>query len=195
MAALGVEIRHHLTMRLDAVEGMRERLQDFRPVWLGGVQPIVTDYLLKRFATEGAHLGAKWAGHAPVTRELRKQSGRGRGGIGRDTNRMWASFTKSAGSQAAPGGVLRIDPLRYERGSTVPYARFFHRGIMSTHLPVYSKALRAWTGKRRRTPKLVPARPIFGTVGVGASERLPAALMMDIEAVVRRYVATGEVGA
>lgn len=157
-------IRLHAHIDLTKLEGVRDRSADLTPVWLADVQPWVTALLHRRFDTVGAYLGAKWAPLAPRTIAARLRPGRGRGDIGRDTNRMWASLVKSAGSTAAPGGLLRIAPQQYERGTAVSYARYFAGGT------------------RRQPP-----RPIFPSP-------LPAELISRVEGAVRRYLATGKTG-
>ncbi|HEX5437156.1 MAG TPA: hypothetical protein VFW98_08350 [Gemmatimonadaceae bacterium] len=168
--------------------GASERSADLRPAWIEGVQPIITEFLTQRFATEGAWMtDAPWAPLAPATVELRKRPGHGRGGIGRDLNRMWASFVKSAGSTAAPNGLLLIAPERYERGSSLPYAQWFHAGYMSKTKPVQYEGQDGelhWTFVRRKAPKRIPARPII-------PDPLPPALVDQVEAVVSAYVARG----
>lgn len=168
---------------LSRLGGLSAKARDLRPVWLDAVQPLVTAYLTQRFASEGAHLGTKWAPHAPVTTVLRQRPGHGRGGIGRDTGVLWASLVKSAGATAAPGGFLVIDPLRYERGTTVRYARFFAGGFTSTTVPRFDKATRTWRFVRRAAPKAVPARPIW-------TDPLPPALLGAIKEAVVSYLAS-----
>lgn len=172
------------TVDLSRLAGVSAKARDLRPVWLDDVQPLVTAYLTQRFASEGAHLGAKWAPHAPVTTVLRARPGHGRGGIGRDTGVLWASLVKSAGATAAPGGFLVIDPLRYERGTTVRYAQFFAGGFKSTHAPVFNAATRTWRFVRRPAPKAIPARPIW-------TDPLPPALVGQIKEAVASYLASG----
>lgn len=169
------------TIDLSRLTGLAGKATDLRPVWLDDVQPLVTDYLTKRFASEGAHLGTKWAPHAPVTTLLRQRPGHGRGGIGRDVGTLWASFVKSAGATPAPGGFLVVEPLRYERGSTVKHALFFAGGFQSTHMPRYNAATKSWTFVRRKAKKAVPARPIW-------TDPLPPAIVGPIEAAVARHL-------
>ncbi len=140
-----------------------DRASDLSPAFAGGVQVEVTDFLTKKFDAEGAYMGEKWAGHSPSTIEDRKQPGRGRGGIGRDTNVMWSSFVKSAGLSPAPNGILFIDKTTYERGSTLSRSSWFSFGT------------------RRQ-----PARPIF-------PDPLPKDLVDRITGVIDRYVRTGNV--
>lgn len=173
-----------LSIDLSPLTALGGRASNLTPVWVDDVQPIVTDFLLQRFASEGAYGGAKWAPHAPVTKELRKGAGRGRGGIGRDTNRLWASLVKSAGTSAAPGGLLAITPTRYERGSALPYAAPFAGGYNSTHRPVRGKGKDGkpgWVFLRRASPKHIAGRPIF-------PDPVPPEFITQVATAVRRYI-------
>lgn len=176
----------HIEIDTSRLRGVSDRATDLRKAWMFGVQPIVTEFLQRRFQTEGAYLGEKWAALAPATVALRSQSGRGRGGIGRDTNRLWASLVKSAGASAAPEGVLDIGPTTYERGTTVPYARFFAGGYTSKTVPV--QTAKGWRFVRRKPEnfKHVPARPIF-------PDPMPKQLTESVEAVLKRYIVGGVV--
>jgi len=169
--------------------GIKDRLADLRPAWIEDVQPIITDFLTKRFETEGAYMtGAKWAPLAPASKELRARPGHGRGGIGRDTNAMWASFVKSAGSTAAPNGILLIDEERYERGSSLKWAQWFHRGYNSTRKPVLVRdkdGNKKWIFVKRAAAKRIPARPII-------PDPLPAELVEQVESALMRYVSGGK---
>lgn len=164
---------------LTGLEQVGDRADDLRPVWLRDIQPLVTDFLSQRFDSEGAFEGAKWADLAPVTIELRKRPGHGRGGIGRDTGRMWASWVKSAGSAPAPGGVLVIEKNRYERGSTLPQSLWFTQGIDSTHVPLQTK--KGWVFVRRKVTKRTPARPIL-------PDPLPLSLLEQVNLSIEAYV-------
>lgn len=182
---------HKIEYAIDTsrLQGIGDRANDLRPVWIRDVQPLVTAFLTEQFDSEGAAGGAKWAPLSPATLELRKRPGHGRGGIGRDTGVMWASFVKSAGSSPAPGGVLVIEPQRYERGSSVPQALFFNDGTESTTKPVQiedkSGATR-WVFVHRKEPKQIPARQIIPDV-------LPASLIEAVELSVAAYLSgTGD---
>lgn len=179
-----------ITHRIDPAKltGIKARADDLRPVWLHTVQPILTEFLLKRFETEGAYLGTRWAPLAPATVELRKRPGHGRGGIGRDIGRLWASFVKSAGSTAAPNGILKITETSIERGSSLRYAQWFARGYNSKTKPVQytdKSGNRKWTFVRRAVPKAIPARPII-------PDPMPAELVSQVEAALTAYVAGGD---
>lgn len=175
-------IASKLSIDLTTLKGVSAAADDLTPVWVDEVQPYVTDFLTKRFATAGAYLGTAWAPLAPVTQELRKRPGHGRGGIGRDVGRLWASLVKSAGTSAAPGGLLAIGPHRYERGSALPHAAPFAGGFNSTRVPVRSG--KGWVFVRRRTPKHVQARPIF-------PNPLPPTLVTFVADAVARHVSRG----
>lgn len=148
---------------LSKLTTVSDRVENLTPAFVTGVQNEVTDFLTKKFDSEGAYLGEKWAVHAPDTIAERRRPGRGRGGIGRDTNRMWASFVKSAGSTPAPDGILFITKTSYERGSTLSRSSWFSHGTLKQ-----------------------PPRPIF-------PDPLPEELVNRITGVVERYVTTGAV--
>ena len=187
-------IQHQID--LSKIEGLAERGQDLRPVWQHRVQPIVTAFLRARFDTEGAHMtGAKWAPLQPRTIRERAKPGRGRGGIGRDTNRLWGSLVKSGGSSAPEGGILVMEPDRYMRGTTVPYAAAFSSGLSLVRRARLRKADRIATKRGRggrmgsalgrRFAQTQPARPIFG-------DPVPTALTDQFTAAVARYLQTGK---
>lgn len=175
-------IETKLSIDLSKLSGISDRAENLTPVWLDEVQPLVTDFIQRQFATEGAYGGKKWAPLAPATVALRQRPGHGRGGIGRDTNRLWASLVKSGGSSASVGGLLVIGPQTYERGSSLPYAQWFAGGYTSKTRPVYTG--QKWIFLRRAEPKKIPARPIF-------PDPLPAELVTNITDAVRRYIVGG----
>ena len=116
-----------------AIAKVAENAGDLRPAW-PHVDRFTSRVFRMQFATEGAYLlRRKWRAWSPKWAKRRLRPGGGRGGIGRDTNRMWGSFVKPR----APEGVSRWDPLEYERGSVVPYALHFDRlrPIMPAKLP------------------------------------------------------------
>lgn len=168
---------------LGLLTSVSDRAGDLRPAWLRDVQPLITDFLTQRFNSEGAYLGAKWAPLSDATLALRTRPGHGRGGIGRDTNRLWASFVKSAGSAAAPGGTLLIAKDRYERGSSLEYARYFNDGYNSKTKPVFVETKQGprWVFVRRKDAKQIPGRPII-------PDPLPAQLVEQVELSLRAYV-------
>lgn len=169
------------TIDTSKLTGPPERAGHLMPVWLDEVQPLITEYLEARFDTEGTWMGGTaWAPHAPATVELRKRPGHGRGGIGRDVGTMWASFVKSAGAMAAPGGVLHMTDTTYERGSSLPQALWFHRGYKSTHAPARLED-GTWVFRRRRVPKQIVGRPII-------QDPLPRTIVTLVEEAVARYV-------
>ncbi len=100
-----------------------KKVSDFRPVW-----PVIDRYTSRmyrlQFASEGEHLGTPWARLTEKTLRARVRPGGNRGGVLRDTNRLWASLTKPR----APEGVTVMEKHEYMRGSVVPYARFHQEG-------------------------------------------------------------------
>lgn len=139
------------------LEALGARATNLTPVFLDKVDKLVTAFLVAQFTSEGSYGGEKWAALAPRTLEYRKLPGHGRGGIGRDTNRLWASLVKSPSSE----GVVNVTPTHYERGTNVPYAKFFSEGTYHQ-----------------------PARQIF-------PPRLPIAVEQPINQAIANYIATG----
>lgn len=172
-------ITHDFDTSVAQLQEVGDRASDLTPSWINDVQPLVTDFLTQRFDSEGAFGGAKWADLSPVTVEMRKRPGHGRGGIGRDTGAMWASWVKSAGSSPAPGGVLVIEKDRYERGSSLPQSLYFDQGTNSTMVPIQTR--NGWLFRRRKSPKHIPARPIIPDV-------LPPSLIEQVELSLAAYI-------
>lgn len=118
-------------IRVDAEEALTTlglilgRAEDLTPVLAGPVNESVNRYFVQQFDSEGGHGGLRWAKLSPVTLKLRQRRGRGRGGILRDTNRLWASLTKLG---LGPDAIRIITPRSLERGTSVPYARSHQTG-------------------------------------------------------------------
>lgn len=157
-----------VTVDLSGLDALQRRTDDLRPLFAGSIDRSVTKLFERQFASEGAWGGVKWAQHRALTRTLRARPGHGRGGILRDTNRLWASFVKSGG----PESVRRITASEYVRGSSVPYARAHQRGFPAV---VFG----------RRTGRRVPARPIV-------PNPVPREVVATWERLVRDYVLTGK---
>ncbi len=132
------------------------KADDLSPVLGGAINKSVDTLFQRQFDSEGAYGGTKWAALTPATKKLRTRRGHGRGGIGRDTNRMWASFTKLG---LGPEAVKVLTKRSLERGSQVPYARIFDGGYMSKTFAVLGTD-GSLIPLRRKKPKKVPARPI-----------------------------------
>jgi hypothetical protein len=154
----------------EGLAAVLRRAGNLTPLFAGPIDKSVTLMFERRFASEGAWGGIRWAGHQPLTIRLRARPGHGRGGILRDTSRLWASFVKGSG----PDAVRRITPSEYERGSAVPYARFHQRGYSLTRV----------FGIRLRKPRRVPARPVV-------PERVPREVLATWERLVKEYVERG----
>lgn len=110
---------------------IQKNLTDFRPAW-----PMVERYTARQyrlqFSSEGAHFGTPWKPLKVWPRPQRKgRRGGNRGGILRDFNRLWASYTKYRSGSG--DGVSVWDRFRFEKGSQVPYARFHQTG--TKHMP------------------------------------------------------------
>lgn len=100
------------------------RANNLEPVLTGPVDKFITAFLVEQFVSEGSAGGAKWAPLSPETLEARKRPGHGRGGIGRDTNRMWSALIKNP----SPEGWTKVTGNTYERAVTVPYLWYFSGG-------------------------------------------------------------------
>jgi hypothetical protein len=175
--------RIHCTIDTSQLEQIDGKAADLRPFFIEELQPLVTEFLTRRFDTGGAFGGAPWSPLAEATLALRKRPGHGRGGIGRDTGRMWASWVKSVGATAAPGGVLKITKDRYERGSSLKQSLFFHYGIESVTKPVQIEDKSGgarWIFVRRKVPKRIPPRYIVPDV-------LPAEFLDTVNLRVKAY--------
>lgn len=96
--------------------GIAERVADARPAFRV-LDKHASTVFIRQFASEGAWGGRSWPRLRPATIRARQKPGRGRGGILRDTNRLWASLVK-----VGPESIRLIEPQRYERGTIVPYA-------------------------------------------------------------------------
>lgn len=101
---------------------LSKKVADFRPAFQK-IDKHVSLVFRRQFASEGAFGGPKWPALAPATIKGRAQSGRGRGGILRDTNRLWASLVK-----IGPESVRIMRSHYYERGTSVPYAMAHQEG-------------------------------------------------------------------
>lgn len=150
------------------ITALRVNARDLSPVFHDVVDPSVTDFFEKRFATEGAHGGQRWQKLAPLTVKLRRRAGHGRGGILRDTGALWSSFIKGSG----PLAVRRVTATEYERGSRVAYAAAHQVGWTSK--TVFGRA-------RRGGARKIPARPIVPA-------RLPVPLVRSWEGAIVRHI-------
>jgi len=117
-----VDIREAL-QRFDVLQ---RSLRDFRPAFVV-IDKHVTTVFARQFASLGAFGGTLWAALRPSTIRARASVGRGRGGILRDTNRLWASLVKGRG----PESVRVIGKDDYRRGTAVPYAQYHQSGTAS----------------------------------------------------------------
>ena len=139
--------------RLSAV---MKQTEDLSPVFAGPINQSLNEMFIKIFATEGAAYGGKrWAPHAPVTTLLRKRRGHGRGGVLRDTNRLWASLTKLGNG---PDAVKFVGKQSLVRGTLVTYAEPHQRGFTSRTFVVVGKDGNP-VPLYRKIPKKIPARP------------------------------------
>jgi hypothetical protein len=151
---------------------------DLSPVFAGPINQSLNEVFIKQFQTEGAYGGKKWAPLAPVTRKLRQRRGHGRGGILRDTNKLWASFTKLG---LGPDAVKIVRPDSLTRGSTVIYAEPHQTGFTSRTFVVINK-LGNPVALRRKVPKKIPARPII-------PETMPSTVVQSWEKMIADFIA------
>jgi hypothetical protein len=127
--ALDAEVLLDLQQFLATMDATKSAALDLSGAFRGPVDALVTEFFRRRFDSEGAYLGTAWAKHARATLRARKQPGRGRGGILRDLNDLWASLTKSGG----PGSIRDVGAMLYRRGTTDPKAALHQRG--TKHMP------------------------------------------------------------
>lgn len=150
---------------------------DLTPVLGGEVNSILNDFFKQQFASEGVYGGAKWAPLAPVTLLARKRRGHGRGGILRDTNKLWASLTKMG---LGPNAVRSIRPLSLTRGTSLKYAKWIQSGYVSPTFIVLGKNGQV-IPLRRRVAKRVAARMIV-------PRRLPSQVSQRIAEAIARFM-------
>jgi len=131
-------------------------LQDLSLVFAGPINKSVDTVFRRQFDSQGGFGGTPWRPLHPVTLRLRQRPGHGRGGILRDTNRTWASLTKSG---LGPDAIKVVTPTSLERGTTVPHAGYHHTGFKSKYFVVVDKNGLPVPIKRAR-PKTIPARPL-----------------------------------
>jgi phage gpG-like protein len=130
---------------LQQMGALNERATDLRPVFDGPIDESVSELYTQQFATEGQFGGARWAPLAARTLLARTRRGHGRGGILRDTSRLWASLVK----RGAPEGIRSVSRDQYERGTSVAYAVFHQLG--TRRMPA-----------RKIAPDPLPARVVVG---------------------------------
>lgn len=174
-------------------------VKDWRPVW-SRIDADLTEQLRQQFDTRGAHWGTPWPALSEATvrvriaRRMFSKRARSRASSAdvrdtplRDTNRLWASWTKPG----APGSIRVMDALQYQRGSgyTVngfPVALAHQSGFMSTHKPVFDRMGDVHFVRRKGGPKKVPARQVI-------PENLPAPVLKAWEGYVVQYIERGTV--
>lgn len=152
------------------LRSLKARSRDLRGVFWK-IDEQVTIFFETQFESYGVMGGHPWPELAPMTILAKMRRGRGRAGpdaIGRDTNKMWAAFTKAGG----PNSVRVIEPQMYERGERgLPYVEPFSEGWLSKN--VYKH--------KRKVAKRIPARPIVPTT-------LPVSLTGGWEGMIANYI-------
>lgn len=161
------------TSELDKLTGdLERRAKDLRAPFRGPITVATTNFLRKQFDTEGQEGGEPWEPLRPLTLKLRKRPGHGRGGIGRDTNRMWAAWTKPG----APGSVLVVRKQEMLRGVSLEHARYFQEGVSPQRQRVF--------GVKPKQPRGQPPRKVVPDV-------LPSKLTNEYERIIADYMERG----
>lgn len=109
----------------DWVTPLQKATANLAPVFRGPINRSVTGLFRRQFNTEGREGGHPWPQLKASTIAARAKRGRGRGGILQDVRRMWGAYVKEG---RGPEAILVIEKMRYERGVSVPYARFHQSG-------------------------------------------------------------------
>lgn len=155
--------------QLDRAKRLVTDLSEF---YRGAAENAFTAYQTRVFATQGGENGVRWPDNHPLVKRMKQRTGRGRGGVGRDTNRMWASLTKRFG----PDSLAQITPTTFTRGTSVFYARYFNDGTKGGKLP------KEKTGLSRDVPWRLPARPLI-------VDPLPQSFVLDLQTRFDAYLA------
>lgn len=171
---------------------------DLRPVFRR-IDSELSQLFRDQFESRGARFATPWAPISEATIKVRiarrmmskrarrrAANGAGRDTPLRDTNGLWASFTKPG----APGSVRIIEKMNYERGSSYtvdgfPVALAMQTGFKSTHRPVFDKNGDVRFIRRKGGPKQVAARPIV-------PKELPAPVVSAWEGYLYNYIDTGK---
>lgn len=174
----------------EAFKRMRGRARDGTRVLRGPIDKSISAFWRRMFISNGLYGGERWAAHSPVTRLIRRKSrGRGRGGLLRDTNRLWAALTKGSG----PGAYRRVTPHLIERGTTWPHAKFAQEGFKSVSWPAITWQSGRRTGsqianvtwlERAHARKVKPRRLV--------PRRMPAVLLQTWDRLIARWITEGK---
>lgn len=122
-----VEIRIDDTRARRLLRKAAKASADLRPVWGDLNANVIQRGMLQRWASRGSHLGSPWKPISPRTKAQRVRRGGNRGGLSRplwDTGRLRGSWVKRG-----PESIYASDKLRFERGTTVPYASKHQQGV------------------------------------------------------------------
>jgi hypothetical protein len=135
---------------------MAERAADMTPAMDGPVSDLIEASFLNRLANEGPG----WAALAPSTQANRRRPGRGLGGIGEDTLKMYNSLINPSAEGAikivSPTGVSRGTDVESDRGKR--YADIFHLG---------------------RRDGRQPARPLFDDESLNSLASMTETILLD----------------
>lgn len=179
MASL-IEVQINVADALTRLGAASTAALNLKPVLGTTINASIDQLFDQQFDSEGAYLGSRWAPLAPVTVKLRQRRGHGRGGILRDTNRLWASLTKLG---QGPDALIILTDTSIERGTKVPYAQWQQTGFLSKTFVVVDKNGNA-VPLRRKTPKQIPARPIV-------TENIPADVLSGWQTAIANFIASG----
>lgn len=108
--------------------------QDLRPWFRSDLDKSVTKLLKRHFMSKGSYGGTPWAPLKPSTMLARIRPGHNRGGV---NHPLWDTGALKA-SLLMPGseGYLRaMTRVSYERGTSIPYARYHQHGVSARKIP------------------------------------------------------------
>jgi len=159
------------------LDRINRSLTDLTPVLAGPVNKTIDDFFKAQFDTEGSFGGQRWATLAPVTLILRQRRGHGRGGILRDTGRLWASLVKLG---LGPDAIKVVTANSLVRGTRVPYAKFHQTGYTAKTFVVVDRRGNPIPLYRKR-PHRVPARVIVpGRLPTVVSDKIAKTILAFI---------------
>lgn len=140
---------------------------DLRPVFAGPIRNSIHDFFRRRFRTHGSHGGERWAPLRAATVRIKSQSHRGKMGVLRRYNRLWASLVK----RGAPEGVVNITKRSLEVGTSVPSAEQHQKGWTQT---------RVFGRPRKSSLRIAPRKLV--------PRELPTSLTREWESVIVEHV-------
>ena len=119
------------------LQGIQDAIKDLRPA-ADALFAVFTDFMAKRFDSEGAYAGQTWTPLSPGYAKWKATHYPGQT-ILRLTDRMYGSLTSRTGDT-----LFRVTTKRFEFGTRVPYAKKHQRGLDGMKvLPVITKYTQA----------------------------------------------------